>query len=173
MRYEAEVHGTVKGTALTYVLVRYFANDADREPTLTEEHLMQLADEGERIITNEDGHWLLADGSYLDPAKLNPVEDELVTEYEFQRETYKRDVIAEMSDSFMRRWERAVEGKQSGDWTGDATKTAYVDGKPVVQRKSVIVETDDSDPKGVLARADIESIKKPREVKTAGVRGGI
>ena len=166
MRFEAEVHGTVKGTELTYVLVRYFASDSDTEPTLVEEHLMQLADEGERIITDANGHYQLADGSFIDPAKMEPD-----GKYEFARETFKRDVMAEIAEAAGRRWQRGIEKKQSGDWTGDDTKPAYVDGVSVKQGRQII-ETDDADPKGVLARADIEAIKKPRVVAAEPIKGG-
>jgi hypothetical protein len=158
VRYEAEIQGAVKGTDLYYVLVRYFAQDGDRNPTLVEEHLMQLHDEGTRVVTDAEGRYQLADGSFIAPDEL-----EHGVEYEFARETFKRDVLAEMAEAFARRWEVAEEQKHSGDWTSDPTKPAFRDGQLVRQRpETKPVEVENRDPRGVSARPDVAPVVKPR-----------
>lgn len=166
MRYKAEVHGTVKGTDLTYVLVRYFASDGDTVPTLVEDHLMQLADVGMRIVTDANGFLGLTDGSFVDPAKIDR---ETQSKLDFLREDYKEDVFAVMEAAFLQRWAVAVEKKHSGDWTGDAAKPALVDGKPQPQGHQKIA-LDQSDPKGVLSRPDVIAIRVPDS--GAGIKGG-
>lgn len=153
MRYEAKVHGTVKGSDLTYVLIAYYAQDADSAPTLVEEHLMQLRDVGTRTVTNEQGFLALTDGSFLDPAKIVPGKV-----YAFLREQFKVDVLADIDAAAQQRWAVATAKRHTGDWTADPGKVALQDGKVVPQLGAVPIATDKSDPYGVLARPDVQAI---------------
>lgn len=133
MRYEARVTGTVKGTPLTHVVVRYFDPDNAREPSLVEDFCMQLSD-----VASVADAW---------------DEEGNATSWHDER----RDVRAEMDANILKRWDLAVRERHSGDWTGDDSKPALRDGRAVPQGRRVI-EVDDSDPAGVLARADVREL---------------
>ncbi len=159
MIYKISEISTVKDSSLTYVLVDFWANRQSLRggdpPVLTNDFLMQLQTTSIRIITNEEG-WLKAtDGTFIDPATLTPDDPQP----EWERETVPRDVAAEIKDNISGYWQRAVESQLTGDHTANPTNPFYKKGKIVPQKGSTPpVKRDQSDPKGILAKQDIQDL---------------
>lgn len=172
MYYRIAEVSTAETSGLTYVLVEFWAVRADfnaaRPAKLTEEFLMQLRVTGRRIVTNADGWYKMAGGTFVDPETLDPAEPQP----EWERETFIRDVPAEIRANVEAYWKRTAEPqKLSGDHTSDVTKPLFKDGKLVFQRPTtVLVERDASDPHNILKRADVVALRGAKfDVVEAGV----
>lgn len=77
---------------LTRTVVWFWADHAaylrdPRKPLFREDFISNVQPTGWRIVTNDDGHWKASDGSWVDPATLEPEK-----RYEFVREEYEVDV---------------------------------------------------------------------------------
>lgn len=137
VRYKIVDLQTVQATGLLYVLVHFWENQNVGEPDRINDFLMQLRPTGERIVTNVDGWYKrLSDGVFIDPEKL-AIDDKT----KWERETFDRDLPAEIKSNIEAYWQRA-EGK---GYPADHTDSR--------------IERDDSDPHGVLARADVMALK--------------
>ena len=159
MYYEIVEVSTAVASGHTYVLVNFWQSRADHDAAqpsfLTEEFLMQLRPTGRRVVTDGRGWMKRADGVFVDPETL----DRDTSEPVWERETFTRDLPAEIRVNVERYWQNtAMPQKLSGDHTGDASKPLYRDGKRVPQG-SAVVARDNSDPQLVLARADVEALR--------------
>jgi len=96
-------------------------------------HLQQI---GRRIITDALGRWKRkSDGQFIDPTTL-PIND--LTEWD--REDFAVDVKADIQRTILAFWQTA----QAKGWTGDRTTRGT---------------RDVNDPRGFLARPDIQSLR--------------
>ncbi len=159
MRYRIDEVSNEVTTGETYVVVSFWNTEAGRlagePPTLVNDFLMTLRDEGERIVTNLDGWYKrLSDGVFIDPETLA---DDDATKWE--RETVKRDVPAEIRANIERYITRAVAKDWSGDHTGDTTKPFYEAGKLRPQGESQTYVRDDVDRNGATSRTDVQALK--------------
>lgn len=166
MEYRIREISTEKSSGLLYVLVDFY--DGGRDPVLTNDFLMAVRDESERFIEDSNG-WRSVNGVFEFP--YEEVDGEWVEkDRKWDRETFKVDVPAIIKANIEAYWERASARKLTGDHTGDASKPLLRDGKPVVQRASVVFERDQSDLRGVLARDDVQALKNARISREAVLR---
>lgn len=139
MFYKIVEVSTSKASGHTYVLVHFWrdkaAFDAEKPPDRINDFLMQLRSIGQRVVTNAEG-WpkRKADGKFVDPGTLGP--DKLQPEWE--RETFGRNLPAEIKANIEAYWQRAEAGKFPADHTDSR------------------IRRDESDPHGVLARPDVQ-----------------
>ena len=141
MFYRIEEVSTDKASGHAFMLVRFWAKKADRTankpPRRVNDFLMQLRPTGVRIVTDENGWLKLKDGVFIDPDTLDPEKPQP----EWERETFDRDLPAEMKANIEAYWERA-EAK----------------GYPV-DHANASIQRDESDPHGVLARPDVAALR--------------
>jgi hypothetical protein len=137
----AEV-STDKASGHAFILVDFWASKADfgasKPPVLTNDFLMQLRPTGQRIVTNAEGWLKRKDGVFVDPETLD---DSSEPEPEWERETVDRELPAEIRANIKAYWERA---QVRGD------RGSKID--PRIQRN-------ETDPHGVLARADVKALR--------------
>ncbi len=153
MPYRISEASTLKGSGgLAYILVDFWrtaaAFDTGAPPILTNDFIMQLQREGQRIITRTDGWFKLTDGTFVDPA--DPQTEDIPSNL-FARETVQRPTRQEVRENIRAYWQRAKAGRWSGDHTGDASKPFRIDGVRVRQRHAKLLR-DSSDPLGVVVR---------------------
>lgn len=144
MIYKIVEVSTDKASGHTYVLAHFWRVSADqiagKPPDRINDFLMQLRPTGERVITNTDGWFKRTDGVFVDP--------EVVTGDEaWERETVDRDLPTEIQANIEAYWARAEAKSYPAD---HSTST---------------IQRDDSDPHGVLARADVLSLKEAKVEK--------
>lgn len=156
MRYQVQEVSTEDETGLTYVLVHFWdtltAAQRGDPPVLVNDFLMQLQDQGTRIVTNEDG-WFkrLSDGVFIDPETL-----EADDQTEWEREAYRVDAPAVVQANIEAYIVRAAARNYSGDHTGDATKPFRIDGVVQPQRESQTFTRRTAE--GAAARADVQAV---------------
>lgn len=141
MFYKIREISTVKDTRLTYVQVDFWPDRAafrrGDSPFLTNDFLMQLWTTAVRIVTRADGWLKRLDGRYVDPAAETTQE---IASDEFERETYDRDLPAEIRNNIEAYRKRA---QARGD------RGSKLD--PRILR-------DESDPEGVLAKQKVRDL---------------
>lgn len=140
MHYRIEEVSTDRASGHCYVRVSFWTRSADRNrgdpPVIVNDFLMQLRPTGERVITDAEGRFLRADGVFVAPEDVT-AEDNAIG---WQRESFTRDVPAEIIANIEAYVERA-EGR--GD-AGDRTATR---------------ERDESDPHRILERDDVRALR--------------
>ncbi len=146
MFYKIIEVSTDKASGHTYVLVHFWRRKADQKagkpPDRINDFLMQLRPTGERVVTNAQGWSKRKDGVFVDPATLGPEKPEP----EWEREPIDRDLPAEIKANIEAYWERAEEAEAGG--------------KPYpANHANASIQRDDSDPHGVLARADVAALR--------------
>ena len=141
MIYKIVEVSTDKASGHTYVLVHFWRRRADRArgklPNRVNDFLMQLRPTGERIVTNAQGWLKRTDGVFVDLDTLDPDKPEP----EWERETVDRDLPAEMRANIEAYWERA----EAKGYPADHANAS--------------IQRDNSDPHGVLARADVAALR--------------
>lgn len=142
MFYRIAEVSTDGASGLTYVLVEFWPDRVAFErgdvPVLINDFLMQLWPTGQRIVRRADGWLKLLDGSFVDPnvgATLEIVSDQ------FERETVDRNLPAEIRVNIEAYWKRAQARGDRGSKT------------------DLRIRRDESDPHGVLARADVVALR--------------
>ncbi|KKM71412.1 hypothetical protein LCGC14_1430830 [marine sediment metagenome] len=124
-----------------FVLVYFWLQKADQRagqpPRRVNDFLMQLRPTGVRIVTDKKGWYKSKDGTFIDPATLDPDQ----SQPEWERETYDRDLPAEIAANIEAYWERAEERDYPAKHTN-----------PVIRH-------DNSDPHGILARPDVAALR--------------
>jgi hypothetical protein len=152
MYFEIAEVSTEKQSGHTYVVVNFWASqveaDAGEPPLLTNDFLMQLRKDVERVVTDPAGRLKRTDGSFVAP-------EDATDKDEFEREAFEKadeDVQDEIVRNVLAYWERAQAAGYAGDHTGDASKPLFVRGREVRQRASQTFERDESDVRGVLAK---------------------
>lgn len=141
MIYKIVEISTDKMSGHTYILVHFWRISADqitgKSPERTNDFLMQLRPTEVRVVTNADGWLKRMDGVFIDPAML----DLDKPQPEWERETVDRDLLVEIKANIEAYWERAeAKGYPSG-------------------HSNPHIERDNSDPYGVLARADVLALR--------------
>lgn len=153
MLYKPVEISTVKATGLTFFRVPFWRDKADFDAgkpwDRKNDFLMQLRSTGERVVTNAEG-WPKRkdDGKFIDPATLDPEKPEP----EWERETFDRDLPAEIRANIEAYWERAEANEYPPDHTSIAYDLVSGWGRETIER-------DQSDPHGVLARPDVMALK--------------
>ena len=141
MVYKIVEVSTDKASGHTYVLVHFWRRRADyqtgKPPDRINDFLMQLRPTGERIVTNAQGWLKRKDGVFVDPATLGPDKPEP----EWERETFDRDLPAEIKTNIEAYWERA----EAKGYPADHANAS--------------IQRDNSDPHGVLARPDVVALR--------------
>jgi hypothetical protein len=146
-------------TGETYVAVEFWP-DADafqrgEDPTLTNDFIMRLRHNAVRIVTDGRGFWKrLSDGVFVDPARL---QDGDATVWE--RETFQRDLAAEIKTNIETYADRADAAGWTGDHTADSTKPFLVAGEVIPQRSdSPLLVRDNQDRNGATKRAEVQAL---------------
>lgn len=106
MYFEIEDDPRTLDNSQTRTVVLFWASRAeylrDRDKTdwlRREDFITNVQPFGSRIVTDERGWWKLVDGSFVDPAELDPA-----VEYEFEREDYEidmADVLLEHIENYL------------------------------------------------------------------------
>ncbi len=146
MLYRIVEVSTDKASGHLYCLVHFWRRKTDqakgKPPDRINDFLMQLRPTGERVVTNAQGWPKRKDGVFIDPAMLDPEKPEP----EWERETFDRDLPAEMRANIEAYWGRAEEAEAGG--------------KPYpANHTSPRIQRDNSDPHGVLARPDVAALR--------------
>ncbi len=141
MLYRIEEVSTDKASGHTFVLISFWRRKADarakKPPRRVNDFLMQLRPTGVRIVTDGNGWLKRKDGVFVDPDTLDPEKPPP----EWERETYDRDLPAEMKANIEAYWERAEAKGYPAD------------------HSSSRIQRDDNDPHGVLARPDVAALR--------------
>ncbi|KKN25020.1 hypothetical protein LCGC14_0889020 [marine sediment metagenome] len=141
MFYKIVEVSTDKASGHTYVLVHFWRRKADQKagkpPDRINDFLMQLRPTGERVVTNAQGWLKRKDGVFVDLATLGPEKPEP----EWERETFDRDLPAEIKANIEAYWERA----EAKGYPPDHANAS--------------IRRDNSDPHGVLARPDVVALR--------------
>ena len=141
MLYRIDEISTDKASGHTFVLVRFWNRKGDaranKPPRRVNDFLMQLRPTGQRVVTDAQGWLKRKDGVFVDPATL----DLEKPEPEWERETFNRDLPAEIRANVEAYWERAEAKGYPAD------------------HSSSRIQRDDNDPHGVLARPDVAALR--------------
>jgi hypothetical protein len=150
---------TVRGTEALHVLVDFWPSEdalkQGEKPHLREEFVMELRAQGERVVTDNDGNCLLADGTAITPEDAHERlrrGEQLV----FQRETFGLTPKEQMVNNIAGFVAMAERDKISGDYTLDSSKPYFLDGKKINKRAVDVFAIDHvADPKGLKQDAGI------------------
>ena len=142
MFYKIVEVSTDRASGHLYCLVHFWLNREDftkrKPPFRKNDFLMQLSPVGERVITNIDGWYKrLSDGVFIDPETVDPEQPEP----EWERETFDRDLPAEIKANIESYWQRVLILPIPFDHTSHR------------------IQRDESDPHGVLARPDVTALR--------------
>ena len=141
MLYKIVEVSTDKASGHVYVLVDFWrdkaAFDAAKPPARVNDFLMQLRPLGQRVVTNAQGWYKRKDGVFVDPATLDPEKPEP----EWERETYDRDLPAEIKANIKAYWERA----EAKGYLPDHSNSR--------------IQRDNSDRNGILVRSDVAALR--------------
>ena len=141
---------------MTYVRVRFWNDQADHDarptqPRIVKDFLMQLVSTASRIVTNEDGWYKrLSDGVFIDPSTLEPGD---LTVWE--KEAVSRPVAEEIEANLEAYYDRATARTETGDRTSVRSN-----------------ERTQDDPRGILARQDVQDLVGTGRERVAGGGGG-
>ncbi|MGE3314016.1 MAG: hypothetical protein AB7O26_02790 [Planctomycetaceae bacterium] len=163
MIYEIEDISTDKASGHTYVLVRFWTDEAARTrgdaPILVNDFLMQLRPTGERVVTDEQGRWKRKDGSYID--WNSPQAPEFIDKADLETEPFERDILQEMAAGIERYIVRAEAEQFRGDHTHrDGSPPMEVAGQVVPQGRFDLELDASHDPHGVLAHPRVTDLKE-------------
>ena len=141
MFYKIVELSTDKRSGHTYVLVHFWERQAlyreGKPPTRINDFLMQLRPTGVRAVANASGGLKSKGGPFIDPSTLGF--DRLVPEWE--KETYNRDLPAEIMSNIEAYWARA----KMKDYPANHSNAR--------------IQRDNRDPHGVLARPDVMELR--------------
>ena len=141
MLYKIVEVSTDKASGHLYCLVHFWRRKADvranKPPRRVNDFLMQLRPTGQRVVTDAQGWLKRKDGVFVDPATL----DLEKPEPEWERETFNRDLPAEIRANVEAYWERA----EAKGYPADHTNAS--------------IKRDNNDPHGVLARPDVVALR--------------